>query len=339
MDNTPPGKRDYVWSIDSVDYGTLPGTIQLESIWGSSASDVWGAGYTPGVRDCLWHYDGVKWSRATGGTPITTAGDGSKIVGRLWGTSSSDVWAFGDKIFSKPVFHGEAFVMHYDGSSWTDATGSLTSLASGIFDVYGRGKDDFWLMAYEYMVHYKQGVWNKFNIGDSTLGSGITVNQDNVYAIAYDISVGGNRVILARINNNQLFIDDQTTIIGGSGGYSGKFELGKPWISNGKLYTAWQRISEANISVNGVVDSSSWRTILSLPTAQFFINTFFQTSKNIFATGYPNLLYHYNGTDWMNIVIDVPNKPVTDGEYSSVWTNGTEIFVCDKDNGVVYHGR
>ena len=38
IDNTPPGKRDYIWSIDSVDYGNRPSTIQLESIWGSSST-------------------------------------------------------------------------------------------------------------------------------------------------------------------------------------------------------------------------------------------------------------------------------------------------------------
>jgi len=48
-DNTQkPGKRDYIWTIDSVDYGNLPSTIQLESMWGSSVTDVWGvAGGAP----------------------------------------------------------------------------------------------------------------------------------------------------------------------------------------------------------------------------------------------------------------------------------------------------
>ena len=31
-DNIQPGRRDYVWSIDSVDYGNLPGFIELSSI-------------------------------------------------------------------------------------------------------------------------------------------------------------------------------------------------------------------------------------------------------------------------------------------------------------------
>jgi hypothetical protein len=100
IDDIPPGNRDYIWSIDSVDYGNLPGTIQLESIWGSSPSDVWGAGYTSDVRDCLWHYDGNTWTRATENNPITVGGNGSRIVGRVWGTASNDVWAIGGRILS-----------------------------------------------------------------------------------------------------------------------------------------------------------------------------------------------------------------------------------------------
>ena len=98
IDNTPPGKRDYIWSIDSVDYGSLPSTIQLESIWGSSASDIWGAnGDAADVRDCLWHYNGLRWTRATEGTPITEF-TGNKVVYSVWGTSQNNVWAFGRKI-------------------------------------------------------------------------------------------------------------------------------------------------------------------------------------------------------------------------------------------------
>src|SRR3989442_3676667 len=117
-DGIPPGKRDYVWSIDSVDYGNMPSTIQLESIWGSSARDVWGAaGDAPDVRDCLWHYDGVKWSRATAGTPITEF-TGNKVIYAVWGSSQNDIWAAGRKI-NQGVLSG--VLMHYDGMNWTDA--------------------------------------------------------------------------------------------------------------------------------------------------------------------------------------------------------------------------
>lgn len=111
IDDVPAGKRDYVWSIDSVDYGNLPGLIQLESIWGSSPTDVWGAnGDAPDVRDCLWHYDGEKWSRATAGTPITEP-TGNKVVYSVWGSARTNVWAFGRKINQGTL---SAFIMHYN---------------------------------------------------------------------------------------------------------------------------------------------------------------------------------------------------------------------------------
>jgi hypothetical protein len=339
IDDTPPGKRDYVWSIDSVDYGNLPGTIQLESIWGSSATDVWGAGYTSDVRDCLWHFDSIKWSRATEGTPITTGGSGSRIVGRVWGTAADDVWAVGDEIFSQPSFHGQAFVMHYDGSVWNDVTGSLTNLESGLFDVFEEGKDNFWLAAYENVVHYNSGKWDIYSIGENLFVSGINGSKGNIFAVAYDISAGGNRVIIVRIKNDQLSIIDETTLTGSSGNYNGKFEPSKLWVSRDKLYTAWHRISVTSILENGSIDQSGWHSVLDLPEGQFFVNTFYQNTKNFFASGYPSLLYHNNGSDWKNLIISINNSVIPIGEYSAVWADGNEVFISDTENGIIYHGR
>jgi hypothetical protein len=74
VDNIQPGKRNYVWGIDSI---SAPGFPYLQSIWGSSPTDVWGAGFSEDLNDCLWHYDGKSWKRATESTPITEFGNGS----------------------------------------------------------------------------------------------------------------------------------------------------------------------------------------------------------------------------------------------------------------------
>ena len=332
IDNTPPGKSNYVWSMDSVNYGSKPGTIQLESIWGSSDTSVWGAGNTSDVRDCLWHYNGSYWSRATAGTPITEAGSTSKIVGIVWGTSPTDVWAFGDQLSNQLASHGEAFVMHYDGSQWTDATGTLTSLASGFFDVSGENANDFWLAAYQTIVHYNNGVWTQYAIGDSMLVWGITATSGRVYAIAYDIGAGGNYVGLYSFINGKFQVVDHTAR------YNGKFEVGIPWISGGRIYTAWHDIWSAAISSNGGVDGSSWREDLAIP-AGYVDRAFYHDSKDVWLVGYPNLLYHYDGTSWEEITITVNGNPAPLGEYSAAWTDGNQIFVCDKDNGIIYHGR
>lgn len=339
IDDVPAGKRDYVWSIDSVDYGNLPGLIQLESIWGSSPTDVWGAGYTSDVRDCLWHYDGVRWTRATEGTPITAGGGGSRNVGIVWGTGIDNIWAFGNEIFSQPTFRGQAFVMRYDGNTWKNETGILVNLESGFFDVCGKDKNSFWLAAYEKMVHYNSGNWNIYTVGENLLVWGITGENENIFAVAYDISSGGNRVIIIRIKNGQLSIIDETTLTDISGNYNGKFEPSKLWISDGKIYTAWHKISLTNILDDGTINQSGWHSVLALPAGQFFVNTFYHNKKDMFVSGYPNLLYHYNGSDWQNLIININGNFVPVGEYSAVWNNGNEIFICDKENGIIYHGR
>ncbi len=334
-DTITPGKRDYVWSTDSVDYGNLLGTVQLESIWGSSATDVWGAGYTSDVRDCLWHYDGVKWTRATEGTPIITGSGGSRIVGRVWGTAINDVWAIGGRINSGSQ-NSEPFVMHFNGNQWTEVIGDLANMPTGCTAIFGVMKNEFWISQAENIVYYKNGSWFKYYVGENLLVWGIAGSNGNIYANAYDVSSDGNRVIILRIQNNQLSVIDETTIEDSLHHYSGKFEPSKLWASDGKLYTAWHRISVTNILENSNINQSGWQSILSLPAGQFFVNTFYHNTKDFFVSGYPSLIYHFNGSDWKNITIPL-NSVI--GEYSAVWTNGNEIFVCDKDNGIIYHGR
>lgn len=333
VDDTKPGKREYVWSIDSIDYGKNLSTIQLESIWGSSPTDVWGAWYSSDVRDCLWHFDGTKWSRETEGTPITVSGDGSKNVGVVWGSSKNDVWAFGNKIFSQPSFRGQAFVMHYDGLVWNEVTGTLTSLASEIFDIFANGKDDFWLAAYEYVVHYKSGIWTKYALGDSMLTTKVFGNESSLYALAYKVSAGSDYAAIYKLSNNKFEIVDQTTF------NNGKFEVAGMWTINNMIYTIWHNLKSTELTLSGGIKSESWKTELSIMSPGFINRSFYHTSKNIFALGFPNLLYHYNGVDWVNMNISVNNKPAIEGEYSAVWTNGIEVFVCDAQNGIIFHGR
>lgn len=332
-DNVPPGKSDYVWSIDSLDYGSLPSTIQLKSIWGSSDTDVWGAGFTAEVRDCLWHYNGNDWSRATAGTPITQIGIGSREVGVVWGTSPNDVWAVGGAILSTTPPAEAPFVLHYDGTRWSQVAGDAGSMPLGALDIYGPGDgDDFWVADQGQIVRYNNGTWTSYAIGDSMLVKGITGNSGHVYAIAYAIQTGGNYVALYSFLNNGFQVVDHTTF------YNGKFEVGKPWISGGRIYTAWHDVRSAALTSNGGIDTSSWREDLAIPSG-YIDGPFFHASKDVWLVGYPNLLYHYDGTSWQAIAITVDGKPVPVGEYSAAWTDGNQISVCDDHNGIIYHGR
>jgi len=75
-----------------------PGTQSLESVWGSSANDVWAVG---GVGpNNIYHYDGTSWTRFVAPTPYDLKG--------VAGTGPNDVFAV-----------GSSNVIHWDGISWT----------------------------------------------------------------------------------------------------------------------------------------------------------------------------------------------------------------------------
>jgi hypothetical protein len=330
-DDVKPGKRDYVWSIDSVDYGSLPGTIQLESIWGSSATDVWGAnGDAPDVRDCLWHYDGVKWSRATEGTPITDF-TGNKVVYAVWGSAQNNVWAFGRKINQGVL---SAFIMHYNGSQWIDITPTnVSALSSHLYNVYATAANNIWVGGYEYVLHYDGGKWNTIKVADSIIVGSISGNDRNLYLTTY-----------SPYNNNDfrticMFFNNRFVIIEEAPNYPIKFGLGI-WVRQKDIKTFENGIISANIKDNGTIDVNSWHRELITTTSFGLGSILVQSSKNVFAVGVWNLVYHFNGTDWAQININVNNHTVDPyGRFWGVWTDGNEVFISDTENGIIYHGR
>jgi hypothetical protein len=79
-----------------------PATDWLNTIWGSSSSDVFAAGYD----GTILHYDGSAWSPMSSGTY-------DRLLG-VWGSSGSDIFAVGDG----------GTILHYDGSAWSPISGS-----------------------------------------------------------------------------------------------------------------------------------------------------------------------------------------------------------------------
>jgi hypothetical protein len=326
--NIPPGKREYVWSIDSIDYGSLPSTIQLESIWGSSATDVWGAaGDAPDVRDCLWHYDGTKWTRATEGTPITE-NTGNKTVYAVWGSAKNNVWAFGRKINQGVL---SAFIMHYDGTKWIDATPvDVQAIAGHLYNVYGVSQNNIWVGGYEYALHYDGAEWRTYKVADSVIVGSISGNGGYIYIRTYS-PWGKDGSFLYMLSGSAFSMIDFTTSVNPKFG-------GNLWAHDKELTTFTNGIISTSIGQDGTIDTSGWLRKLSTPT--YFGEKIVQSSKNVFAVGQWNLIYHYNGTDWKQIFIEIPDHTVDSfALFWGVWTDGNEVFICDTENGIIYHGR
>jgi hypothetical protein len=325
-DNIVPGKRNYTWNIDSVDYGSLPGLIELSSIWGSSPDDVWGAAFTADVRNCLWHYDGQKWSRAVWNTPITEYGNGSKSAGGVWGFSKDDVWVFGGRIYSSTETTAP-FIMHYDGSKWTEVTGDVSQMPNGYTDIYPISKNHFWISSSGHVCEYKDGIWKKYNMRDDYYIQSICGLENDIYVTAYPI--GKDSLYLMKLVGSDFVIIDQSSLY-----HDPKFSVNGLLFADSKVYTFGLGLFIAEVK-NKSIDTSTWEKVINLP-AGGIRKAFKISTKDIWAVGYPGIIYQYNGENWERIFIEGQDA---DAMYDAVWGDGSEIFICDIENGIVFHGK
>ncbi|MCP4112987.1 MAG: choice-of-anchor D domain-containing protein, partial [Desulfobacteraceae bacterium] len=139
--------------------------IYLNSVWGSSGSDVfavgednsvWGSSdvFAVGSYGTILHYDGISWT--------DMSSDTSSHLNKVWGNSGSDVFAVGDN----------GTILHYDGSSWS-------GMDSGTFydfrDVWGSSGSDVFAVGVTQengelsglILHYDGSSWSDMNVDSS----------------------------------------------------------------------------------------------------------------------------------------------------------------------------
>lgn len=119
-----PGRRDYIWTVDTL---YSPFNI-FEGLWGSSPNDVWVVGFGGSSTDRLLHFDGNKWSHWN--ELILCAGKS------LIGFNKDNVWMAG----------GDGKIWHYNGAKWSEYFVYKTDNAYSIVitDIWGRGSNDIY---------------------------------------------------------------------------------------------------------------------------------------------------------------------------------------------------
>lgn len=121
------------WSHANTGVMTNPSTI-----WAASPTDIYVTG-TVGATGQLAHFDGTAWSVEA----LTSAQ--TRLV---FGTSSSDVWVFGDAGATR----------HFDGTSWTTATitnGTSPRAAAG------NAASGVWLASSSNRLFHYDGTWTQ----------------------------------------------------------------------------------------------------------------------------------------------------------------------------------
>lgn len=175
-------------------------TSKLVGVADLAPDNVWAVGdiniQEDNPNQVIEHYDGTKWSVATGPTFESTE---QPFLDGLTAISASDMWAAGSNLV---VIGGgpEAFPLfeHYDGTSWT-ATTDENNLNSFILGISAVGRDDVWAVGDvgaiggTFTEHYDGSVWKAVpspspGNGENVLLGVTAVAANDVWAVGFYVA-------------------------------------------------------------------------------------------------------------------------------------------------------
>jgi hypothetical protein len=312
VDDSTPGRRDYVWTVDTIQ---IPFNL-LQRMWGSSPTDVWAVGPGGGLDQTIWHFDGTKWK---------TDGVSRNIAPwSVFGFASNDVWICGE----------EGKIWHFDGSNWQQSGQFQPNDISAIIeDIWGTTPSDIYATGFTMInnnrlaiiMHYDGKSWGncsipKFNYELNRV-KGIRVGSEKQVAIlGFTLS-----------SLTGLFIFD--------GGNS----LVKIYEAADGIST-WafcQSINNELYYVKGNIIStysnSSFHLFLQVNDSEFGCQIFGRNRKDIFIRMFDGIA-HYNGTDIQYLYKFIGNISILD---AAIFDNEIFFLAYDKNNddNLIYHGK
>jgi hypothetical protein len=127
MDNTGYSAYPTALHYDGHRWTTtqMPREGDFAAVAAISPDDVWAVGsdWQNLSEPLAYHWDGTSWTQVT--TPAQL--DPYSDLNAITALSSDDIYAFG--YTEQDSGSGQTFVLHWDGSSWTDAAGVVSELA------------------------------------------------------------------------------------------------------------------------------------------------------------------------------------------------------------------
>ncbi len=299
--------------------GGCPGLV---GVWGTSPSDVFAIS---GIGT-LFHYDGSEWSLMDAGPLVSDSGYTELGAGMrgIWGSSASDIYAVGDYSWH------QAFVFHWDGSTWTRPVAEYGDCSS-ISHVWSSSASDVFAVAYEgctesCRIHHYDGVsWDVYHATDNThplYGTRVCgiwgTSSSDVFAVGSGWSNGGGAVLHYDGSGWSRAYTDPTAGLNGIWGSSSSdvFAVGGGGTILHYDGTAWSPM-----------DSS---------TAIFLSDVWGSSSSSVFAVGYDggagsSIMLHYDGSVW---------SPMATGTTSllwDIWGTSSDIFAVGAGGTILHY--
>jgi hypothetical protein len=235
-----------------------------------------------------------------------------------WGSSASDIWAVGSDT------SGTAQILHYNGTSWSSVASPTPFQLIG---VWGSSASDVWAVSYGgTIIHYNGTSW-------STVPSGTTVGLFDVWGSSKsDVWAAGSGTLLHYDGVSW------TRSTGMSGVYAvGGTSRSDVWaiedcyiagcadnVANNVLLhydgAVWSRISSAGVFPDGVYQI--WGSSRS--------NAWMVGENYSHTTG---RISHYDGTTWSDVPIQMQGGFL----YDVSGTSATDVWAVG-DAGTILHG-
>jgi hypothetical protein len=318
IDNTVPGRRDYVWTVDTLDVTDN----FYYNLWGSSPTDVWTVSASNWEKS-IFHFDGNKWSsnQVTGLFNITAL-YGFAADNIFVGADNGSVWRFDGnswKLFAK--LHKEGTDYFLFQNIWGESPND--------FYAFGSGPDENGLFNNSIIAHYLDGVWNMLNT---------------------DVLKGNVAHLYKNSSDNKIYF--RLTKVGGIQHIDSTIIYEYTGTKYYKLYSSIETKGlQADISLidnevyfilrNRIATrrNNQFQTILNIDNPNFYQRIWGRNSKDIFLLMTDGLA-HYNGTDF-EYLFYFNVTPQTQIYGTALFPKDT-FFLVDEfrtRKRLVYHGK
>ena len=321
----PEAKREYTWSIDTIQYPTSYQTL-MTGMYGTGDSNVYIVGFTSVAAAKMYRYNGKKWNVV----PLTVQEGGpiQKLqLEDIHGSGPNNIWAVGEESFlasSNPyTFLDSSMVVHFDGVRWSEV--KIPCRGPILYAVWVVSPNCVWASGDNgYVVNYNGSTWKKFELPKKALCSSITaLSASEVYVIGHV----GDAVFPIDSSGSFLFKYDGTTwtcidsIM--------RTPNAPPSHLGSTVYSAYGRVYNLGISLYERVDNI-WRLLLDADVGHMYQHGINQ----MIAVG--SSVYHYNGKDWKEIY-QIP-QPLRGGR---CFSTPNQIFILYQDGFKTYviHGK
>ena len=246
------------WRVETA----APSGTNYLSIWGSASGRVYASGPNDGTMAL---FDGTSWLTILSSAPNGTQG--------VFGLSDNNVYATGGN------FAGLAYVIHYDGSQWSQMPGVpqdqfITGVwASSPTNIYATRIDGS-------ILHYDGSAWTWTSVLPGIrLEYIFGTSASDMYAVGHVYPAGTNYVV--HYNGSAW-----------STAYTSSLSLGKPWASGPA--DVWVPASGGQIvHWNG----SSWSQTAT-PVANQLLAIWGTSATDLIAVGESGAAVHFDGNGW-----------------------------------------